>query len=221
MINNIHSIIISRQNTVFSWAGTWTLDLLLFVHHVDPQVTENFCSIWIPYLQSQQLSQLSSSLIYWLIDWLIGILFLAGPGFWKWILLQCSITMLSTCSLLSWCKISSSFMKNNNVTVFQFPFTHLHAVGQRVVHPPSRIISHPKIMSWSLLAHPPSERILIPGFAIYDIVHSPPLGDIDRMFFLLRWGWDPKAFLVPLWYVLKAFAFAGHKFANSVIVITL
>ena len=36
------------------------------------------------------------------------------------------------------------FGENNNVVVFLFQFPHLHAIGQLVVHPPSRIVSHPK-----------------------------------------------------------------------------
>jgi len=62
------------------------------------------------------------------------------------------------------------------VVVFQFPFfPHAHDVGQLVVHPPSRIVSHPKeTRSWPdfySLIRPPGRpfalgrgRILIPGF---------------------------------------------------------
>jgi hypothetical protein len=69
----------------------------------------------------------------------------------------------------------------------------LHAVGQFVVHPPSRIFAHPKERSFPdlyplirLYRRPlplGRERILISGFiqsppisAIYDLVHSLPLG---------------------------------------------
>ena len=41
---------------------------------------------------------------------------------WKKMLLKCSITMVSTCPLLSWHKMSGSFRENNNVIVFPFPF---------------------------------------------------------------------------------------------------
>ena len=53
---------------------------------------------------------------------------------------------------------SSPFMENNNV-VFPFPF-HIFIVGQLVVHPPSRIVSHPKDKNvpCPLPAHPPSEK---------------------------------------------------------------
>ena len=39
-------------------------------------------------------------------------------------------------------------------------FPHLRAVGQLVVHPPSRIVSHTKDkkLPWPLIAHPPSDK---------------------------------------------------------------
>ena len=75
-------------------------------------------------------------------------------------------------------------------------FPHLHAVGQLVIHPSSRIISLPmdKKLSWPLSAHPPSEkamtldrgRIRIPRFiwspstlAFCGIAQSLPPGVID------------------------------------------
>ena len=68
-----------------------------------------------------------------------------------------------------------------------------------MVHPPSRMVSYSKDMKflWLLPAHlPPGRplalgrgRILIPGFirlpltlAVYDVVHSLPLGGVDRDF---------------------------------------
>ena len=53
-------------------------------------------------------------------DWLVCCL-LAGPDLWKRILLKFSITMVFTCPLLTWCKISGYFREANNVVVFQFP----------------------------------------------------------------------------------------------------
>ena len=47
---------------------------------------------------------------------------LAGLDLWKKMLLQCSITMVFTYPLLSWCKISSLFKENNNMLVFPFTF---------------------------------------------------------------------------------------------------
>ena len=57
----------------------------------------------------------------WLVGWLVWCL-LAGPDLWKRMPLNCSITMIFTCPLLSWCTISSLFRGNNNVVVFPFPF---------------------------------------------------------------------------------------------------
>jgi hypothetical protein len=57
----------------------------------------------------------------WLIDWLVCCL-LAGPDLWNRMPLKCSITMVFTCPLLSWCKMSSHFRENNNVVVFPIPF---------------------------------------------------------------------------------------------------
>ena len=57
----------------------------------------------------------------WLIDWYVCCL-LADPELWKGMLLKCSITMVFTCPLFSWCQISSLIRKNNNVLFLQFPF---------------------------------------------------------------------------------------------------
>ena len=57
--------------------------------------------------------------ILWLIDWEVYCV-LARPDLWKRMLLKCSINMVFTCSLLSWCKISSPFREDNNVVVFRF-----------------------------------------------------------------------------------------------------
>ena len=47
---------------------------------------------------------------------------LGGPDLWKTMLVKCSITMVFTCPLLSFCKIKSSFRECNNVVVFPFSF---------------------------------------------------------------------------------------------------
>ena len=125
----------------------------------------------------------------WLINWYACCL-LASPDLWNRMLLKCSITMIFTCPLLPWCEISSPFKETN---------PHLHAVGQFMVHPPSRIISHPKgkKFPWPLPAYSSSEkalalgvgRILIPRFiqsppnlAVYWVAHFLPLGGVDRDF---------------------------------------
>ena len=51
-----------------------------------------------------------------LVDWLVWCL-LAGSNLWTRIPLKCSITVVFTCPLLSWCKISSHFRENNNVVI--------------------------------------------------------------------------------------------------------
>ena len=61
-----------------------------------------------------------------LIDWKVHCL-LAGPDLWKRMLLNCSITMVFICPLLSWYKISSPFRENDNIIVLlPFPF-HIFA----------------------------------------------------------------------------------------------
>ena len=84
------------------------------------------------------------------------------------------------------------------MVVFPASFPHQYPVGQLVVHPPSKIVSHPKgnKLPCLLLAHPPSGNLLalgrgeiIPGFirsrltlAVYDVAHSLPLGGVGRGF---------------------------------------
>ena len=121
----------------------------------------------------------------------------AGPDLWSRMPLKCSITMVFACPLLSWCKIWSPFRENKNIIGFPVPFPYLHAVGQLVVHPPSRIVSHPRTRSFRdlyLLIHPPRRpfaifrgRILPPGFirspptlAVNDVSHFLPLGGTSR-----------------------------------------
>ena len=64
---------------------------------------------------------LTNFMTYWFIDWLVCCL-LAGPDLWNRMLLNCSITMVFSCPLLSWCEISSPFRDNNKVVVFPFLF---------------------------------------------------------------------------------------------------
>ena len=101
---------------------------------------------------------INGSKLYWLVGWLVWCL-LEVPNLWKSIPLKCSITMVYTCPV-SWCTISSLFRENNNVVVFPFHFPHLHVVGQLVVHPPSRIVSHPKDkkLPWPIPAQSPSGK---------------------------------------------------------------
>ena len=65
-------------------------------------------------LYNEVFHSLYSSL--YVIDWLVRCL-LAVPDLWKRMQLKCSIAMIFTCPLLSWCTISSPFRKNNNVEV--------------------------------------------------------------------------------------------------------
>ena len=57
-------------------------------------------------------------------DWLINryAACKAAPDLWKRRLLKYFITMVFTCHLFSWCKVSSPLRGNNNVVVFPFPF---------------------------------------------------------------------------------------------------
>ena len=55
-----------------------------------------------------------------LIEWQLCCL-IAGLNLLKAMLLKCSITVVFTCPLLSWCRISSPFWENNNI-LFLFPF---------------------------------------------------------------------------------------------------
>ena len=86
----------------------------------------------------------------------------------------------------SWYQISCPFrINNNNVVVFQFPF---HTF-MPFIHPPSRMVSHPKDKKFPdlyLLIRPPRRPLalgrgskLIPGFilssltsSVYGVAHS-------------------------------------------------
>ena len=46
-------------------------------------------------------------------------------------------------------EVFQHFQENSNVVIFPFSFSHLHAVGQLVIHPPLRILFHPKDMKLS------------------------------------------------------------------------
>ena len=80
---------------------------------------------------------------------------------------------------------------------YSVSFPHLHAVGQLVVHPPSRIVSHPKDkklpdlyplirpLGWPLALG--RGKIFIPGFiraslTLAHFAHSLLLGDVGRSF---------------------------------------
>ena len=57
------------------------------------------------------------------------------------------------------CKIKSPFRLMLKCGSYPISFQHLHSVEKFVVHPPSRIVSHPKgRLNWPLSAHPPSEK---------------------------------------------------------------
>ena len=132
-----------------------------------------------------------------MIDWLVCCL-LVALDLWKRMSLKCSITMIFTCPLLSWCKIPSAFRENNDVLVFSIPFhifmllVNLWLIRLQGQLPILRTRSYPALY---LLTHPPKrpfelgrERILIPGFvrspmlAVYDVAHSLLQGGIGRGF---------------------------------------
>ena len=58
----------------------------------------------------------------WLVDSLVDMLLVSSPNLWKRMLLKYSITVMFTCPILSWCKISNPLRENNNVVVLPFPF---------------------------------------------------------------------------------------------------
>ena len=127
------------------------------------------------------------------IHWQVSCL-LAGPE-----LLKCSIIMVFTCPLLSWCKISSPFIDHNNVVVFQFLFRifiyliNLWFICLQGYFPIPRTRNFPDLYPIIRLLKRPlafgTGRILIPGFirylpmlTVYGIDHSFPLGGVDRYF---------------------------------------
>jgi hypothetical protein len=130
-------------------------------------------------------------------EWLVCCL-LAGPDLLKMMPLKCSITTVFTFPHLSWCKISSPFMENNNVVVLRFSFhifmllANLRFIRLQGYFPILRTKSRSDLYP---LISPPRRpmalgrgRIHIPGFiqfpptlAVYD-VHSLPLGGVGRDF---------------------------------------
>ena len=114
---------------------------------------------------------------------------------WNMMPLNCSLAMVFTCPLLSLCKIPSTFRENVMWYYCRF-LAHHHAVGELAVHPPSRIVFHPK--DKKLPCTLPAlrrtlalgrGRILIPGFirslptsAACDVSHCLLLGDVDMNF---------------------------------------
>ena len=118
---------------------------------------------------------------------------LAGPDLWKRMLYKCFVTMMFTCLLLSWYKMSRPFRGSNNVMIFPFTFHTFRTFGQLVLHPLSRIFSHLKDSSCSdlyPLIHPSRRPLALgrgihsarPTLSIYDFAHSLPLGGVDRDF---------------------------------------
>jgi hypothetical protein len=107
------------------------------------------------------------------MDWLVCCL-LAGPD-----LLKCSITMIFTCSLLSWYKLSSRFRENSDVVVFPFPSHIFMPLAKMWFIRLQGIVSHPmdkKFPGFYPLIRPPGRPlalgkggIFIPGF-----IRSPP-----------------------------------------------
>ena len=112
--------------------------------------------------------------------WLIGILLVSRCG-----LGEVFITMVFTCHLLSWCKISNPFREIYNVIGFLFPFhivmclANLCFIRLQEYFPILRTRSCPDLY---LIILPPRMslevgrgRILIPGLYL-------PLGGVDRGF---------------------------------------
>ena len=130
------------------------------------------------------------------------------------LLLKGSIPIVFTCPLLSWCKISNPFRRKKKKGSIPVSFPHLHVVGQLV------IVSHhkDKKLPWPLPAHPSSKKAVGIWYREnpYSEIHSVPSyvsrqwrcplspARMYRWGFYLHWGWDPKAFFVPLWYFLRA-----------------
>ena len=132
----------------------------------------------------------------WLIGWLVCCL-LAGPNFWKRILLKYSIIMVFTCPLLSWSKISSHFRENNNVIVFPFPFhismslAKLRFISLQGSFPILKPIS----------AHLTSEK-----------AHFLPLEDVVRYFPLLKMTPEYISHTSLLLFFREIFQWILHKF---------
>ena len=78
-------------------------------------------SLWVPVHCHFNWWLIDWLMIDWLIDWYLCCL-IAGSDVRKRMLLKCSITMVYTCPLLSWGKISNTFRENNNAVVFPFDF---------------------------------------------------------------------------------------------------
>ena len=98
----------------------------------------------------------------WLIGWLIGIWSLAGLDLWKRMLLMCPSPWCSVLLVFVDVKLQVLSGKYQCGTVL-VSFPHLHSVGQLVVHPPSRTVSHPKDkkLPWPLTAHPLSAKTVV------------------------------------------------------------
>jgi hypothetical protein len=130
-----------------------------------------------------------------LIDWFC---LFADPGSWNRMFLLCSITLVFTCPLLSWCKISSLFRENINVVVFSFPL-HILISLANMVHLHSWIVSHSKDKKFLYLypiIGPPRRSLVLgrgrflirehiqypPTLAVYCVAHSLPLVGVIEIF---------------------------------------
>ena len=140
---------------------------------------------------------------YRIIDYLIGMLLDSGLDLKKRMLLKCSITVVFTCPLILWCKISSPFSENTNAVVFPFPFHFLSISFMPLANSwficllrQFPIISIRRFSDLYPLIHPRSRplrlgrrRILIPVFiqsppmlAVCDVAHPFPLRGLDMNF---------------------------------------
>jgi hypothetical protein len=120
---------------------------------------------------------------------------LPGSDLWKRLSLKRSLTIVSTFSLLSWCKIS---LQGNNVAVYPFllhifmPLANLWFIRLQGYFP----ILRTSFTDLYPLIRPPRrplalnrERIVIPGFirfpptlAVFNFSHFIPLGDVHEIF---------------------------------------
>ena len=113
LFSNIRKFIEESAGGRLLWMSYYTTELLSISYTVYGN-PNGFISLSLLFITTHHNS-------VWLVDWIVCCL-LAGPDLWKRMPLKCSITMIFTCPLLSWCKISSPFRENSNVVVFPLPF---------------------------------------------------------------------------------------------------